>query len=81
MKTPIFLAACFGLIFNGLTNDVAISEAQLSLFKALPTEAPNPANPQSEAKVDLGRMLYYENRLSKNQQISCNKRTKATCNR
>ena len=28
--------------------------------------------PLTQEKIDLGRMLFYENRLSKNQQISCN---------
>ena len=44
------------------------------IMAALPKEAPNPDNPTSEAKVELGRMLYFEKRLSKNQDISC-----ATC--
>jgi len=42
------------------------------IFGALPSEVRNKANPITGAKIDLGRMLYYETRLSKNQQISCN---------
>ncbi|MEO8126933.1 MAG: cytochrome-c peroxidase [Bryobacteraceae bacterium] len=38
----------------------------------IPSEIPSPANPFTPAKVDLGRMLYFETRLSKNQKISCN---------
>ena len=38
----------------------------------LPETAENPKNPTSEAKVALGRMLFYEKRLSKNHDISCN---------
>ncbi len=43
-----------------------------SIFGALPAEAANPENPITPAKVELGRMLYYEPRLSKNHDVSCN---------
>ncbi len=42
------------------------------IFGALPSEVASETNPITEAKVELGRMLYYEPRLSKNQDISCN---------
>ncbi len=38
----------------------------------LPAYVANEANPRSDAKVDLGRMLYYDARLSKNHDVSCN---------
>ena len=38
----------------------------------LPGFAPNEANARTDAKVDLGRMLYFDARLSKNQDVSCN---------
>jgi len=38
---------------------------------ALPDVAENPANPLSEEKVDLGRMLYFDTRMSASD-ISCN---------
>ena len=41
-------------------------------FKPLPTEAVNPDNPFTEAKVELGKSLYYDTRLSKDGNISCN---------
>lgn len=44
----------------------------LASFGPLPTSVPNLANPGLPAKIDLGRMLYYDTRLSKNQDISCN---------
>lgn len=42
-------------------------------WEALPDQpvAP-PNNPQSEAKIELGKMLYFDPRLSKNGVISCN---------
>ena len=51
---------------------VTVDPVKLQLFQPLPDEIASPANPITEAKVALGRMLYYETRLSKSQQISCN---------
>jgi cytochrome c peroxidase len=42
------------------------------MFKPLPPSMESPANPVSPAKIDLGRMLYFENRLSKSHKFSCN---------
>lgn len=44
----------------------------LSEFKPLPQVMTNPANPQTPAKVALGKMLYFEPRISRDQKISCN---------
>ncbi len=52
------------------TGDLAKQASQI--FGVLPDEAPNPANPDSDAKVELGRVLYFDARLSKNHDISCN---------
>ena len=43
-----------------------------SVFGVLPESAPNPDNPGTTEKIDLGRLLYYETRLSKNHDIACN---------
>lgn len=43
-----------------------------ALFGTLPEAATTPDNPITKAKTDLGRMLYYDARLSKNHDISCN---------
>jgi cytochrome c peroxidase len=51
---------------------VTIDPVRLQLFQALPDSVPTEANPLTEEKVALGRMLYYESRLSKSQEISCN---------
>jgi cytochrome c peroxidase len=51
---------------------VVVDTAQLQMFKPLPDAVLSEKNPITEAKVNLGRMLYYEPRLSKNQDISCN---------
>lgn len=41
-------------------------------YKVLPAVFANPDNPVTDAKVNLGRMLYFEKRLSKNHDVSCN---------
>jgi len=53
-------------------NAMALVERAAAIFGPLPNSVPNPENPASPAKIDLGRMLYYDARLSKNQDISCN---------
>lgn len=43
-----------------------------TFFGVLPDAATNEANPTSEAKILLGYTLYFDNRLSKENNISCN---------
>lgn len=50
----------------------ALAARASAVFGVLPPEAANPANPVTDAKIELGRMLYFDPRLSKNQEISCN---------
>lgn len=50
----------------------ALRATAASIFGALPPVAESASNPLTPEKVDLGRMLYYEPRLSKNHDISCN---------
>ena len=50
----------------------ALQERARTIFGTLPAEAVNPANPVTDAKISLGRMLYYDTRLSKNHDVSCN---------
>jgi cytochrome c peroxidase len=49
-----------------------VDRAQLAVFAPLPDVMAAGAQPLTEEKIQLGRMLYFETRLSKNQQISCN---------
>ncbi len=49
-----------------------IDKAKLELFAPLPNVVASDANPITEEKIVLGRMLFYEPRLSKSQQIACN---------
>ncbi len=50
----------------------AARERAVLIFGTLPDEVPNPANPISEEKIALGRMLFFDTRLSKNHDVSCN---------
>lgn len=51
---------------------VQINAIALRLFRPLPATMDSPDNPATPPKVKLGRMLYYETRLSANQKVSCN---------
>jgi cytochrome c peroxidase len=52
--------------------DDALRTQARQIFGPLPAEAPNAANPITQEKIELGRMLYYEPRLSRNHDVSCN---------
>ncbi len=54
------------------TSAVEVDAKAVASFTALPVRFENPANPISNEKVTLGRMLFYETRLSRNHDVSCN---------
>jgi len=70
-KATTITAAVLALVAQPVLAD-AVSDSFLMMFKPLPSEAPSADNKLSEAKINLGRMLYYENRLSKGEKLSCN---------
>jgi cytochrome c peroxidase len=79
MKTKNKLAltiptlATLGLLLSGVTfADQKINRAFLPLFQPLPKVMSAPGREISDTKVDLGRKLYFETRLSINGKISCN---------
>jgi len=47
-------------------------DARLSLFSPLPRTMELAGNPMTPAEIELGRRLFYDERLSKNQDIACN---------
>jgi cytochrome c peroxidase len=51
---------------------VDLTEAFLPMFQPLPAEARSPDNELTDAKIALGRQLFFDKRFSKNQDISCN---------
>lgn len=53
-------------------STVTERDPRLALFAPLPTAMESDSNPVTLAKVNLGRKLYYDARLSKNHDVSCN---------
>lgn len=51
--------------------DLDMADAKKT-FGTLPAKFETETNPITDAKVALGRMLFFENRLSRNQELSCN---------
>ncbi len=51
-------------------EDELMARARL-IFKPLPQEAPSADNPVTQAKVELGKRLYFDTRLSKSGKLSC----------
>lgn len=67
-----FLLAGLGFAQHALAADELMTSAQ-GLFKAIPATPPAlPGNPGTTAKVELGKMLYFDPRLSASHAISCN---------
>ena len=74
----IALAATAGCAWLGFEETPDPAEARAlatqaeAIFGPLPENAATADRPLSDARVRLGRMLYYDTRLSKSQEISCN---------
>ncbi len=49
-----------------------VNTAMLALFKALPAKNESPENPGTPDKVNLGKMLFFDARISRGQSLSCN---------
>ena len=66
----------FVLLAVGYTNlamaSDEISSAALKMFAPLPEVVPGVSGAPTEAQISLGRMLYFDPRLSRSQTISCN---------
>ena len=69
--TTTFTVLLFALQFQ-LRSEVEVNKAMLALFAPLGEAPENPENPMTEAKIELGRMLYYDTRLSMDRSVSCN---------
>ena len=76
MRCLAMVSLCAFLILGAACTShkpaVAVDSAKLAIFKALPPVMDSAANPITEEKVALGRMLYYDPRLSRGQDVSCN---------
>ena len=76
MRKGLLLGTIFaiaGLSFaGGKIDDQKLLKMARQYFKPLPKVAENPNNPVTPEKVKLGKMLYYDPRLSRSGLISCN---------
>jgi cytochrome c peroxidase len=72
--TPQFLpdTAAAGAPALPAPDPDALRNTANGLFGPLPAVMESAAHPVTDAKVTLGRQLYYDTRLSKNQDLSCN---------
>ncbi len=70
--TARILALIVGLSTTSAFAQADLSEAFLPMFTPLPAEVASPTNELTEAKINLGRQLYFENRISKGGKMSCN---------
>lgn len=74
-KKMVIILACLltGLIPAGLFADYDVMERAQKMFKPLPETPPAlENNPLTPVKLELGKMLYFEPRLSASGLISCN---------
>lgn len=58
--------------FVTMAAEPSLLERSKQLFKPLPAQFDSKENPITKEKVELGRQLYFETRMSKNQDRSCN---------
>ncbi|MDI1313424.1 cytochrome-c peroxidase [Prosthecobacter sp.] len=70
--TARILALFVGLSTVSAFAQADLTEAFLPMFAPLPSEVASPTNELTEAKINLGRLLYFENRISKGGKMSCN---------
>ena len=73
MHSPArILALIIGLSTASAFAQPEFSDQFLPMFMPLPAEVPSATNELTEAKINLGRQLYFENRISKGGKVSCN---------
>ena len=68
----ILLGGALILTVGCATKTAPMNDAKLKMFAPLPETVPSKSAGPADAQVALGRMLYYEPRLSRSQTISCN---------
>lgn len=74
MRAPIAVGSIVATLVVGAALD-SLAQGQAPFQWRVPAWAPPPAvpedNPMSTAKVELGRFLFYDRRLSRNETMSC----------
>lgn len=73
MRTLCSLALTAGIASAAISNAAELMTSAQAQFKPIPTAPPAlPNNPATPAKIELGKMLYFDPRLSASHAISCN---------
>ena len=79
MKTKILMIAAAMMGISAVASDALVDKAKNAGLKPIPKEVgevikliDNPKNPLTKEKVELGKKLYFDPRLSKSGLISCN---------
>lgn len=71
-KSLLIAIVCFVAV-EARAKEPTLREKARQVLGTLPKELPAPAyNPTTREKVELGKMLYFDPRLSLSQRISCN---------
>ncbi len=74
-RSMVLVLVVAGMLLAGpaLAADDQLMNQAKALFKPIPDSPPElEGNPSTPAKLELGKMLYFEPRLSKSHTISCN---------
>jgi cytochrome c peroxidase len=72
-KAKIKVRVRWSLIALGCGLGMSVGFHSTQAWELLPAQPPIPSNnPQSKAKIELGKKLYFEKRLSKTNEVSCN---------
>ncbi len=58
-------------LLEAQSNDKALLERAQQVFKPLPADASTPQRPLTPERVELGRLLFFENRVSTDGRVSC----------
>ena len=71
-RKRLYIVAIAVSALGGCSQKPVADRAGLDIFAPLPASLPRKAAGAVEAQVALGRMLFYDERLSKTQTLSCN---------
>jgi cytochrome c peroxidase len=67
-----FVSAVVVMSMSVVAAEPSVQERAKGLFKPLPTQFESKNNPITAEKVALGKQLFFEKRLSRNHDVSCN---------
>ena len=71
MTTSIAALLAISLVTTRAEDDAALLKRAQELFQALPKDMATPESPITKERVDLGRMLFFDPRLTVDSNMSC----------